>query len=1541
MNIADQDEDQTKHICELLDRFREAPFTCQRISELVMEPCANKQSLGWKRIYWLHPPVSVRLNLMTIDPKLHLLENITFDTLRNLDEHADLTLFQDDQECFPSNIEFPRIAEIESSQIIFKNILEQKPGLTLHDILSQKVAYSSPMINSIPTDVQNLTNGTLNYISGQEIQRDSVGLSGIKSNLNSNLSDQMQPDVEMKVCNQQIVSVTKNTLHTPGETDSDKSAKERITIKLPSINANILNTTANLICDVVNACEISIPQIQQLEKSLSKLLPDKMMDLISNLSDVTHSTDNLELCSFMKVLSGTISEGETKAIFESQDFVGDTTAAVKALGCINLKLLFITLELTMANSKKRFCTLGDITKIISSTKTLFNNTLKSFFSMEAKAKHHKSFVVIVGGLLSTIILNFIELCQLYVLDEDIIITLIYLSIDICLVADVNVLNDNGLFLVSNRGASLLGTIFASNEQHQLFIMEELVSHFPRLNSAPASIPLQTGKSIHFYSYIVFQILQSGLNSHKVEKSIPNSLQELDTRLQFSETLPMISTFKKGFECISKASFHFFQYLVKKAADSTKEVKGKSSTEQEYKMVLDGLLKDLLLTYISPEWPVAEVFAQQCVRMMLQTLEDQKKNENLFRAISTDWLGDFAEVLLKEPASKDLKTAFATLSNPISSSSVEQLSIYFKSILNWVSALPVISSFKKNVLVYHLSSVINKIAVTSDGADKTMIKDALVNILNEFDSAQNNSSTTELNVDIFAMYQLYLKSCNCFKMIDRIILTLLKGIDLASITVRTKSIRCFSDLLNSSSIPKNTQTAILHAVQNRLVDSSPTVRDAAMDVCSRYIQSQDEDQVLAMYPLLASRSTDLSIAVRKRVVKLLKELHCKYFRSQKMSKILGDTLSRLFARLQDEETTVSDLATKLLNDVYYPASDVYSSRDGLSNDFEILVGILANQLGKCGATLNMFNTYLFYLNKTKNENIIRQTERIIATLFSLVIKNQELEAVFITIHQFSLFFKELCTEHISALLPFIKPKNNSDAEIRQTHQVLMILNTCFSDIKFNDTLLVRNIETDLLSVLGQGSLAILRHSIPCLCKIIQFQTQSFSKIVQVIQKCFEVLKKYQAEDVLQLSQKISATILRCLVIVSLIVGHLDFINTETAKTVDYSCVELQNVTRGRNLIEMSFDLISTYNLKYIDHDSGSISFTALCSYMKARPKYFLVPGSMQIIKNVLQSTKTMFQIEFLNTLVEFLTEQQLEKSFDLKQPSLDEDVKIKILVGNAESFVEDGIPSSLVQTYLPNIIEIMMHTNLKVSKVAFKAVSLALEHGLVHPIVCVPGITALESCSDPTIREQAVFIHKKLHEKYSSFIHTKNLESINCLYGYQKNAASANNSGAIQSHFENENVKISFISPLYGLIKEKRSRRNEFLRTIVNVYNLTAPDVAKEYSYYKFIGECIAYIDFQTVEEVMHVVYHINVLLSFGANAVSQALKGLSSSDERPEGIYNFILDLTAQALFYGIFEEIHDDNPDIEDYEDSNLAKEGKRQRSEPATKKKKRKKTV
>ncbi|CAG8625178.1 13444_t:CDS:10, partial [Racocetra fulgida] len=86
---------------------------------------------------------------------------------------------------------------------------------------------------------------------------------------------------------------------------------------------------------------------------------------------------------------------------------------------------------------------------------------------------------------------------------------------------------------------------------------------------------------------------------------------------------------------------------------------------------------------------------------------------------------------------------------------------------------------------------------------------------------------------------------------------------------------------------------------------------------------------------------------------------------------------------------------------------------------------------------------------------------------------------------------------------------------------------------------------------------------------------------------------------------------------------------------------------------------------------------------------------------------------------------------------------------------------------------------------------------------------------------------------------------------------------------------ALLNPMYSLLKDKRKSRNDFLVSIVKTFDfdLKKCDESKvDVGFCKFVAENLATIDYKSIEEVLHVIYLINRVLSVVAISVLHSVQ---------------------------------------------------------------------
>jgi hypothetical protein len=147
----------------------------------------------------------------------------------------------------------------------------------------------------------------------------------------------------------------------------------------------------------------------------------------------------------------------------------------------------------------------------------------------------------------------------------------------------------------------------------------------------------------------------------------------------------------------------------------------------------------------------------------------------------------------------------------------------------------------------------------------------------------------------------------FQSWDNMLSRILRSMSEKQPTFRTKALRALGQVIRSDPDILS-MTNVQQQVALRISDPSPAVREAAIELVSKHIAS---DPVLGKkyYEVMRARINDAGLGVRKRVIKLLKDI---YFKSDEKA-MQTEIASSILSRITDEEHSVRVYILNYLSD----------------------------------------------------------------------------------------------------------------------------------------------------------------------------------------------------------------------------------------------------------------------------------------------------------------------------------------------------------------------------------------------------------------------------------------------------------------------------------------------------------------------------------------------------------------------------------------------------------------------------------------------------
>lgn len=173
----------------------------------------------------------------------------------------------------------------------------------------------------------------------------------------------------------------------------------------------------------------------------------------------------------------------------------------------------------------------------------------------------------------------------------------------------------------------------------------------------------------------------------------------------------------------------------------------------------------------------------------------------------------------------------------------------------------------------------------------------------------------------------------------ILAVVLQALDAPPVFMRTKALKALGQIITSDPSILSAPN-VRRGIETHLLDSSPAVRDAAVELIGKYMV--DSPKFAAdYYQKIADRIADTGLGVRKRVIKLLKG----YYSVTEDRGARIDICARIVLRMLDEDDTVKDLAIKTVEELWFttatsPLKSSQSNKTELLTKVAVIMGVAA-------------------------------------------------------------------------------------------------------------------------------------------------------------------------------------------------------------------------------------------------------------------------------------------------------------------------------------------------------------------------------------------------------------------------------------------------------------------------------------------------------------------------------------------------------------------------------------------------------------------------
>nr|XP_033475411.1 nipped-B-like protein A isoform X2 [Epinephelus lanceolatus] len=1109
--------------------------------------------------------------------------------------------------------------------------------------------------------------------------------------------------------------------------------------------------------------------------------------------------------------------------------------------------------------------------------------LLSSKAKRAKCSTHKQRVIIMlYNKVCDIVSNISELLEIQLLTDTTILQVSSMGITPFFVENVSELQLCAIKLVT--------AVFSRYEKHRQLILEEIFTSLARLPTSKRSLRNfrlnssdQDGEPLYIQmvTALVLQLIQCVVH-------LPNDKDVFD---EYDSKVDQDVLITNSYETAMRTAQNFLSVFLKKC--------GSKQGEEDYRPLFENFVQDLLSTVNKPEWPAAELLLSLLGRLLVHQFSN-KQTEMALRVASLDYLGTVAARLRKDAVTSkmDQRSIDRILQESQGSDETQQLQ---KALLDYLEENAetdaslvfarkfYIAQWFRDATTEAEKSMRNQNPKDEDSSDgpqhakemettgeimqraekrKKFLRNIIKTTPAHFATLKMNSDTVDYEDSCLIVR--YLASMRPFAQSFDIYLTqILRVLGESAIAVRTKAMKCLSEVVavDPSILARSDMQRGVHG---RLMDNSTSVREAAVELLGRFVLSRPQ-LTEQYYDMLIERILDTGISVRKRVIKILRDICLEQPTFSKVTEMCV----RMIRRVNDEEG-IKKLVNETFQKLWFtptPAHDKETMTRKILNITDVVAA--------CRDTgYDWFEQLLQNLLKSEEDASYKPAKKacvqLVDNLVEHILKYEEslaenkgvnstrLVACITTLYLFSKIRAQLMVKHAMTMQPYLTTKCNTANDFMVICNVAKILELVVPLMEHPSETFLATIEEDLMKLIIKYGMTVVQHCVSCLGAVVNKVTHNYKFVWACFNRFYGALNKLKVQHQEDPNSTTLVAnkpfLLRSLFTVGALARHFDFDLEEFKGT--------NKVVIKEKVLELLI-----YFTKHEDEEVKTKAIIGLGFLVIMHPSQMFMPEVKSLYNGILADSASSInlKIQILKNLQTYLQEEDTrmqEADREWKKLSKQEDLKE---MGDISS----GMSSSIMQLYLKQVLEAFFHTQSSVRHFALNVIALTLNQGLIHPVQCVPYLIAMGTDPEPSMRNKADQQLVEIDKKYTGFIHMKAVAGMKMSYNLQQAIESSHRT--IIRGFRQDETHSALCSHLFTMIRGNRQHRRAFLISLLNLFD----DSAKtEVNMLLFVADNLACFPYQSQEEPLFIMHHIDITLSVSGSNLLQTFKELLLKEPR-------------------------------------------------------------
>ncbi|UJR32054.1 hypothetical protein I4U23_019522 [Adineta vaga] len=1111
-----------------------------------------------------------------------------------------------------------------------------------------------------------------------------------------------------------------------------------------------------------------------------------------------------------------------------------------------------------------------------------------------------------------------------------------------------------IFDLQAHSLNILPELFSRYEYHRDSILDDILLSIVRLPTSKKSLRcyrLQSGESIQMFTALIMHLIHSPVST--INANITDTVNELHLSNTYSTA--------------QNIAFKFLTLFFRSC--------GTKHGEDDYRIIFENFLADLLTTANRPEWPASEILLTLLSRILMKNFSNTSVPIQI-RLQSLDYLGSVAAQLRKDTIELDVlnsrenqerldRVMNKTLT--IVDTDEDVLEIYRTDPLRYHRSLIIyLNEFSQSEPTCHFSKMfhigqwlrdvnltIERLTQTvtrrtkpttvhaelvDDEMDESMNRkkmDPTISITDEIELKKTEKITilkmitlpiiirkqqryiSDIDYDDICLLMRYLTLNRPFLKTFDVYLKQLAAVfqSEAGTNIRSKAMKCLCTVVEADPTILG-RNDIKSCVQVGLTDKSVSVREAAIDLIGRYIV-QKQQLILQYYDILCERSIDTGVSVRKRVVKIFRDVCL----SQPNFVRIPDICSRLLRRIHDEES-IRKVVLETFQQIWFtPTRNQYDLRQRV----QIIIDVLIDAQKQNHTWLESLVKEFLHTNEKQSseekrkfleqrKDVLRAIQDIIDELIECILKiesandqisSNKMVAIFIALYALGKSKPENVLPHVSTIVEYLNIKCTSYNDNAIVQYVAKTLEFTIPLVRSASSSIIYSLEGSLTKLLLVSGQLVIHSSIACLAAAIRL-SKNFPLVKEVFMRyhsfviqCQEQIMEKPKEEV-----KSSAQLARSIYILGVLCKYFDVEKSEY-DDLQFSVEDLfqlfiffiqrpESVVKLKSLVGLGYFLqrygqyLVKDTVRQLYHsyllDRRPSAAQLRCQVLINLEEYFRdcirrmaeqdvdylhIPTTTPATTTTTTPTTTASKENEHNTETHGITGANLKDTTD----------------------VHSEMASSIAQCYLRVILDTYLSEDEIIRQCVRKVVTCILEQGLVHPVQFIPFLIAMTTDRDTNIQQSAEQNLQDLDKTNPGIIQTKVMHGFKMSYQLQKLLLIPKNNNQqpvdpqadiirgmtkvpISSTNNNQLPFCSVNHFLYSLIRSSRVYRRALITQLLKLFDNDTNTSSLTLEEQLFVADNLAYFPYQVQDEPLFIVEQIDLAISVSGSTQLQQFRDL-------------------------------------------------------------------